>query len=91
MSDAWTKVDFQSGKVTWIENALQEDMLQVEYPNGLILDMGWYENGYIIYIVRDFEWNNPLARFTTRNVDDLSQLLVKAVTRIETVLKKLNG
>lgn len=98
MSGVWTKVDFLSGKVTWMENVPQEDMLQVEYPNNFILDMGWYEDKYIISVIKDFEWSDPVARYATQDAEQLAELLAKAVERIKTeqmaakaALEKLNG
>ena len=83
MSGTWTKVDFLSGKVVWMEDALQEDMLQVEYSNNFILDMGWYQTTYIIYIIQNLEWGDPVARYATQDADNLFELLTKAVKHIE--------
>ena len=44
---AWRKVDFGTGTVTFLDDTQKEDMLQVEYPNGFLLDMGWYQDRYI--------------------------------------------
>lgn len=87
MNDEWMRVDFLSGYVTWMENELQEDMLQVEYLNNYILDMGWYEDRYIISIIKDFEWGKPVARYMAQAADNLFELLAKAVGRIEQELK----
>jgi len=42
----------------------REGMLQVEYPNGLIFDVSWYgrRNGFIIYLIKDFDWENPIIK-----------------------------
>ena len=44
MVQAWRKVDFGTGTVTFLDDTQKEDMLQVEYPNGFLLDMGWYQD-----------------------------------------------
>ena len=36
----WSKIDFDTGKVIFLDATRKEDMLQVEYPNGFLLDMG---------------------------------------------------
>ena len=66
-------------------------MLQVDYPSNFVLDMGWYEKVYKIYIIKDFEWSNPVAQYTTQNADKLFDLLTKAVRHIETELRKLSS
>ena len=43
----WSKVDFGTGTVTFLDDTRKEDMLQVEYPNSFLLDMGWYQDRYI--------------------------------------------
>ena len=44
----WSKMDFDTGKVIFLDATRKEDMLQVEYPNCFLLDMGWYQDRYII-------------------------------------------
>lgn len=44
----WSKIDFDTGKVIFLDATRKEDMLQVEYPNCFLLDMGWYQDRYII-------------------------------------------
>ena len=39
----WSKMDFDTGKVIFLDATRKEDMLQVEYPNCFLLDMGWYQ------------------------------------------------
>ena len=36
----WSKIDFDTGKVIFLDATRKEDMLQVEYPNCFLLDMG---------------------------------------------------
>ena len=35
----WSKIDFDTGKVIFLDATRKEDMLQVEYPNCFLLDM----------------------------------------------------
>ena len=37
---SWRHVDFGTGKVIFLDVTRKEDMLQVEYPNCFLLDMG---------------------------------------------------
>ncbi len=85
MGKDWTEINFLSGNVKWLTKGFEEDMLQVEYPNNYILDMGWYEGvkKYIIYIIRDFEWRIPVAKYSAGNERDMIELLEKAVEKIE--------
>ena len=36
---AWYKMEVGNGTVTFLDDTQKEDMLQVEYPNGFLLDM----------------------------------------------------
>ena len=38
----WSKMDFGTGEIIFLDITQKEDMLQVEYPNCFLLDMGWY-------------------------------------------------
>ena len=82
MNKDWTKIDFSPGIITWIENNKQEDMLQVLYPDNYILDMGWYEKIFRIYIIHDNDWVNPVFSYSVDNEDDLAEALSDCKERI---------
>lgn len=83
MKTKWENVNFLSGDINWIESEPQEDMLQVKYPNNYILDMGWYTDRFIIYIVKDYMWSVTIVKYITKDKDSLFYLLKQAVERIE--------
>lgn len=56
---------------------LREDLLQVEYPQNLLLDIGWYpsfhaDGEFKLYVVKNLEWDNPLLTLNTKTISDLS-------------------
>ena len=79
MGQDWLKIDFGTGKVTFLDAMRKEDMLQVEYPNRFLLDMGWYQDRYIISIIQNFDWTHPVKRYETADMDQLPVLLTEAV------------
>ena len=83
MVPAWHKVDFSTGTVTFLDDTQKEDMLQVEYPNGFLLDMGWYQDRYIILVIRDFDWAHPVQQYETTETNQLPKLLTEAVRLVE--------
>ena len=83
MVQVWYKVNFGTGTVTFLDDTQKEDMLQVEYPNGFLLDMGWYQDRYIILVIRDFDWAHPVKRYETADRDQLLTLLTEAVRLVE--------
>lgn len=83
MEQSWRKVDFGVGKVTFLGDTLTEDMLQVEYPNCFLLDMGWYQDKYIIYVIQGFDWEHPVRQYTTPDRQQLPDLLTEAVRFVE--------
>ena len=83
MVQAWRKVDFGTGTVTFLDDTQKEDMLQVEYPNGFLLDMGWYQDRYIISVIHNFDWANPVQQYETTETNQLPKLLKEAVRLVE--------
>lgn len=81
----FSKIDFLSGEVNWVYDYLQEDMLLVYYPNNYILDVGWYEGSkrFVIYIVKDNEWGEPVAEYIIKEKSKLLEILPQVVDRIE--------
>lgn len=79
-------IDFKSGKVMFIDDGdyLKEDLLQVQYKN-YILDAGWYNKkiGFKIFIVKDYDFENPISTYQTRIKEDMLYFLRVAIDRIE--------
>ena len=79
----WSKMDFDTGKVIFLDATRKEDMLQVEYPNCFLLDMGWYQDRYIISVIHNFDWANPVQQYETAERNQLLKLLTEAVRLVE--------
>ena len=79
----WSKMDFGTGKVIFLDVTRKEDMLQVEYPNCFLLDMGWYQDRYIISVIHNFDWANPVQQYETTEKNQLPKLLTEAVGLVE--------
>ena len=79
----WSKMDFDTGKVIFLDATRKEDMLQVEYPNCFLLDMGWYQDRYIISVIHNFDWANPVQQYETVERNQLPKLLTEAVRLVE--------
>ena len=79
----WSKIDFDTGKVIFLDATRKEDMLQVEYPNCFLLEMGWYQDRYIISVIHNFDWANPVQQYETTETNQLPKLLTEAVRLVE--------
>ena len=79
----WSKMDFDTGKVIFLDATRKEDMLQVEYPNCFLLDMGWYQDRYIISVIHNFDCANPFQQYETTETNQLPKLLTEAVGLVE--------
>ena len=79
----WSKIDFDTRKVIFLDATRKEDMLQVEYPNCFLLDMGWYQDRYIISVIHNFDWANPVQQYETTETNQLPKLLTEAVRLVE--------
>ncbi|WP_020616487.1 hypothetical protein [Paenibacillus daejeonensis] len=95
--------DFEPGVVTYNPYKLSpedmtdikfltEDMLQVEYPNGYIIDVGWYGESFTlkgvfhILIIKDFKWEKPVFREEFRSVSELYEGMHLAIERVQFLL-----
>lgn len=55
---------------------LHEDLIQVEYEGGLLLDIGWYPEcdptgRFIINLIKEYNWENPLKRIEAKNIGEM--------------------
>ncbi len=55
---------------------LKEDLGQIEFADGTIIDMGWYpefnvEGAFTVQLVRGSNWEAPLMQKRCRKIEDL--------------------
>lgn len=71
-------MDFSPGRVVYEEftitdeqdwgeqiDTLNEDLLQIEYPGDILLDLGWYpacsrDGQFQVRVIRNFSWDAPI-------------------------------
>lgn len=64
---------------------LSEDLLQLSTVRGnLIIDLGWYLSGdpagyYLLLLVKDFDWENPMEKLTSKSQRDVVASIEKWV------------
>lgn len=81
-NDFWEKFTF-SGKVTYSETWLDEDMLQVEYPAKFMLDAGFYHGTFVVYIIWDNNWQSPVAVYSCRKAENFEKIIRLAIEQTE--------
>ncbi|MDE5558688.1 MAG: hypothetical protein K2J32_13560 [Ruminococcus sp.] len=80
--DFWENFSF-SGNVTYSETYLDEDMLQVEYPENLILDAGFYGGTFVVYIIWDNNWQSPVAVYSCKKIENFEKIINLAIEQVE--------
>ncbi|MCZ9838420.1 hypothetical protein OFR22_03415 [Brachyspira hyodysenteriae] len=61
---------------TFDESLLKEDMLQLEYKN-YIIDFGFYSNQFILYIIKDNNWENTIKKEYINNINNINSIINK--------------
>ncbi|MBT1265040.1 hypothetical protein HX819_04025 [Pseudomonas sp. D6002] len=84
----------QDGAMESQVHLLKEDMLQVEYAGGLILDVGWYPSfdthgGFRINVIRNYDWDRPVIALTAHAAGDLVDQLAVAQSAINGELRNV--
>lgn len=96
MNTLLKNIDFKSGIIVYddfdidLEKPigeqvyLDEDMLQVKYPQNYILDIGWYggmnpEGRFVLQIIKNCDWDNPIYKKTTRDLTQLEKYLQECI------------
>lgn len=67
--DEISKIDFSKSLSDQI-NYLDEDLFQLIFTDGDILDLGWYpsfdeEGKFIIQLIFDGDWDSPVVKYTS--------------------------
>jgi len=71
---------------------LKEDLAQIEYPAGVILDVGWYPEfaatgNFVVCVVQQGAWERPLFQKDAFTTEDLRARIVEGI-RIATELPR---
>ncbi|MEG0635557.1 MAG: hypothetical protein RR517_23830 [Pseudomonas sp.] len=78
---------FESKNLSEQINDLKEDMLQVEFPRGYLLDIGWRPsfntNGrFHIVLIKNQNWETPAYTGTTNTMDGVKEHIRRALLKI---------
>lgn len=62
---------------------LKEDLAQIAYPGGSLLDIGWYpefsrDGAFVVAVVRNGDWDEPVFREECVNLEDLQRIVARA-------------
>ena len=82
MDEIWSTIDFAPGVIDYIDTYKKEDMLQVHFPMNYVLDMGWYDGIYRLYIIKDNNWESPIYLYSTEKESELFSALNDCKERI---------
>ncbi|MBE6088438.1 MAG: hypothetical protein E7206_10430 [Clostridium beijerinckii] len=64
---------------------LTEDMLQIEFKNDTLLDVGWYLSigCFIVFVIQNCDWDKPLLRLEAHSYSELKSSLDRAMDLID--------
>ena len=93
-----SKLNWKSGRVVYWDmesvdldiplvnqlSELKEDLAQISFPSGLLIDIGWYpefseDGGFLVTVVRAEDWEEPLMKETCSSAPSLLCALSKAI------------
>ncbi|HEY0685800.1 MAG TPA: hypothetical protein VGD45_25895 [Steroidobacter sp.] len=63
---------------------LKEDLAQIEYPAGIVLDVGWYPEfaatgNFVVCVVQQGDWERPLFRQDAFTTEELKASILEGV------------
>lgn len=67
---------------------LKEDLAQISFPGGLLIDVGWYpefskEGFFLVTVIKGEDWEEPLMKETCSSATALLSALSKAISIAE--------
>ncbi|QDY40902.1 hypothetical protein [Candidatus Pantoea soli] len=79
--------DFHIDEKQPLENfleVLKKDMLQVEFPGGFLLDIGWrpsfnIQGGFYVSLIKDYDWGAPMFSDSASNIELLKLKISEAI------------
>lgn len=80
----FNKLNIKDGKVIFMEGDCyhKEDLLQIEYTNNLIVDVGYYESQFIIMLIENKDWQNPIKTVSADKKEQMIESLQEMINSI---------
>ena len=80
---SWLTDDFNSHEQV---DYLKEDMLQIEFPKNLLLDVSWRpsfeeDGAFYVYMIKDEDWENPVAQAKVFDVVSVKKAMLEFIGR----------
>lgn len=74
-------IDFHEDKLD--TESLKEDMLQVSYERGYLLDVGWYPSFdpsgcFQIRVIKEYDWENPVHISSAHSYKEVTEKIAAA-------------
>lgn len=101
-----TNIDFGVGNIVYNEfhiefdkkldeqeDSLTEDLLQVEYPNNYLIDLGWYpecnsKGNFVLNVIYNYNWEKPvLKKQVAYNQKLIFDALLESIQLVERLIK----
>lgn len=81
-------IDFDK-PLTSQTNELNEDLIQVEYKNNYILDIGWYPEGdekgrIIVQLIHNNKWDKPIIKEECFEYETVINVICRIVSFLNT-------
>lgn len=72
---------------------LKEDLIQIEYDDGYIIDVGWYPEfdpmgNFKLVLIKDYDWENALFYTEFNTVEALNSNLRQCIQMVKTMSDK---
>lgn len=72
---------------------LRQDLIQVVYGTRYVVDVGWYpmykpEGFFLIYVVEDRDWDEPLLKLKVTKFDTFIQSLKEAIDFVDKFIQE---
>lgn len=72
-------------------DSLKEDLLQIHYPQNLLIDVGWYpefcaDGGFRVCVIEHEQWDRPRVQIHANSLQTLEQGLRAAQATVERII-----
>ena len=66
----------------------EKDLMQIEYPKGFLLDVGWRDGRYIVCIIKNEDWTKRIFRKACKSLDELEKVLKECANKMRLLIKE---
>lgn len=85
--------DFDMGTISLLKKMpiSEKDLMLVEYPNQIMIDVDWHKGIFFVSIINKYDWDNRVIKKTCKKLDEVEFAVKECVAYVRKMLNEIEA